>query len=81
MPMLAMMDGIVLLGELAPHIPRNFSFVARDADDKEVAVRSHERRNLTVPQLSQKNARHLRSKGILISRGGGHATPAIANSG
>jgi hypothetical protein len=38
MPMLAMMAAILLLGELTPHVPRNFSFVARDADDKEVAV-------------------------------------------
>ena len=38
MPMLAMMAAILLLGELTPLVPRNSSFVARDADDKEVAV-------------------------------------------
>jgi hypothetical protein len=38
MPMLAMMTAILLLGELTPHVPRNFSLMARDADDKEITV-------------------------------------------
>jgi hypothetical protein len=38
MPMLATMAAILLLGEPTPHVSRNFSFVARDVDDKEVAV-------------------------------------------
>jgi hypothetical protein len=33
-----MMPAILLLGELTPHVPRNFSFVASDADDKEITV-------------------------------------------
>jgi hypothetical protein len=38
MPMLAMMDAILLLGELSPFVPRNFSFMAFDADDQELTV-------------------------------------------
>jgi hypothetical protein len=55
--------------------------VTRHADDKEIAVRSHERRDLTVPQLGQKNPRHSRSHGILIACEGELAAPIIANSG
>ena len=38
MSMLAMMDAILLLGELSPFVPRNFSFMAFDADDQELTV-------------------------------------------
>jgi hypothetical protein len=52
--MLPMTDAVTLLRELAPHVPRDFSLVAFDADDQELAVRSHKGRDLAVPQLSQK---------------------------
>ena len=38
MPMLAMMDAILLPGELSPFVPRNFSFMAFDANDQELTV-------------------------------------------
>ncbi|WP_283813869.1 MULTISPECIES: hypothetical protein [unclassified Bradyrhizobium] len=38
MPVLALMDAILLLGELSPYLPRNFSFMAFDADDQELTV-------------------------------------------
>ena len=61
MPMLAMMDAIMLLGELSPYVPRNFSFMAFDADDQELTVGANKGRDLTVPQLGQENARHSHS--------------------
>ena len=56
--MLAVMDTVMLLGELTPQVPRNFPFVAFNADDQELTVRAHKGRDLTVPQLSQKYACH-----------------------
>ncbi|WP_283814206.1 hypothetical protein [Bradyrhizobium sp. AUGA SZCCT0160] len=38
MPVLALMDAILLLGELSPYLARNFSFMAFDADDQELTV-------------------------------------------
>src|SRR5882724_11130926 len=63
-PVLTTPCGTMLLRKLAPHVPRNFSFLACHADDKEIAVRPQERGDLTVPQLSQENACHCCSNGI-----------------
>lgn len=38
MPVLALMDAILLLRELSPYLPRNFSFMAFDEDDQELTV-------------------------------------------
>ena len=38
MSVLAMMDAVMLLGELAPQVPRNVSFLAGHADNKELTV-------------------------------------------
>lgn len=65
MPVLAMMDMVMLLGKPAPHVPRNSSFMAFDADDQELTVGANKRSNLTVPQLCQEDFRHSRSRMVL----------------